>query len=255
MERLRRHYLHGNSPRSRPHPHAQAASACRSTRSRRRSTTRWRRRCPSRTSRRSSTSSTRTFPGDGPLLARYDEFRSAFVIPREKLDAVFQAAIKGCRERTLQHVKLPDSERFTVEYVTNKSWSGYNWYQGNLRSLIQVNTDLPVYIDRAVDLACHEGYPGPSRLQRAAREAPGARARLGRVLGLPAVLAAIADRGRHRQLRHRSGLSRPRTQQRSRRSVAVSRGRSRSGARRRVLPRAGSSTSSRTPATRPPAAI
>jgi hypothetical protein len=23
-----------------------------------------------------------------------------------------------------------------------------------------VNTDLPIYIDRAVDLACHEGYPG-----------------------------------------------------------------------------------------------
>ena len=100
------------------------------------------------------------FPGDGLLLARYETFRGAFVIPREKLDAVFQAAIKGCRERTLQHVKLPDSERFTVEYVTSKSWSGYNWYQGDLRSLIQVNTDLPVYIDRAVDLACHEGYPG-----------------------------------------------------------------------------------------------
>jgi hypothetical protein len=47
-----------------------------------------------------------------------------------------------------------------VEYVTNKSWSGYNWYQGEFRSLIQVNTDLPVYVDRAVDLACHEGYPG-----------------------------------------------------------------------------------------------
>ncbi|MCA1609561.1 MAG: hypothetical protein LC780_01545 [Acidobacteria bacterium] len=39
-------------------------------------------------------------------------------------------------------------------------WSGYNWYQGGFHSLIQVNTDLPVYIDRAVDLACHEGYPG-----------------------------------------------------------------------------------------------
>ncbi len=23
-----------------------------------------------------------------------------------------------------------------------------------------MNTDLPIYIDRAVDLACHEGYPG-----------------------------------------------------------------------------------------------
>jgi hypothetical protein len=26
--------------------------------------------------------------------------------------------------------------------------------------VIQVNTDLPVTLDRAVDLACHEGYPG-----------------------------------------------------------------------------------------------
>ena len=56
--------------------------------------------------------------------------------------------------------QLPADEHFTVEYVTNKSWSGYNWYQGNFRSLIQVNTDLPIYIDRAIDLACHEGYPG-----------------------------------------------------------------------------------------------
>jgi hypothetical protein len=57
-------------------------------------------------------------------------------------------------------VQLPTTESFTVEYVTNKPWSGYNWYQGNYRSLIQVNTDLPIYIDRAIDLACHEGYPG-----------------------------------------------------------------------------------------------
>ena len=102
----------------------------------------------------------RQVPGPGPLVARYQAFRRRFVIPRERLDAVFQAAIKGCRERTVAHVSLPDTERFTVEYVTNKSWSGYNWYQGGYRSLIQVNTDLPIFIDRAVDLACHEGYPG-----------------------------------------------------------------------------------------------
>jgi hypothetical protein len=100
------------------------------------------------------------FPGNWPLVTRYDEFRRRFVIPRDKVDAVFKAAIQGCRERTLAHVQLPASERFTIEYVTNKSWTGYNWYQGNFQSLIQVNTDLPVYIDRAVDLACHEGYPG-----------------------------------------------------------------------------------------------
>ena len=102
----------------------------------------------------------KTFPGSGPLVSRYDAFRRRFVIPRDKVDAVFKLAIQGCRERTIAHVQLPETERFTIEYVTNKSWSGYNWYQGNFRSLIQVNTDLPIYIDRAVDLACHEGYPG-----------------------------------------------------------------------------------------------
>ena len=73
---------------------------------------------------------------------------------------MFELAIAECRRRTLEHVELPAGESFTVEYVTDKSWSGYNWYQGNFRSLIQVNTDLPIYIDRAIDLACHEGYPG-----------------------------------------------------------------------------------------------
>jgi hypothetical protein len=102
----------------------------------------------------------RRLPGTGPLLQRYEAFKERFTIPRERLDAVFKAAIDGCRSRTLKHVTLPAGESFTVEYVTNKSWSGYNWYQGNYRSLIQVNTDLPIYVDRAIDLACHEGYPG-----------------------------------------------------------------------------------------------
>jgi hypothetical protein len=102
----------------------------------------------------------RRFPGTGPLVERYDAWRRSFVVPREKHDAVFETAIAACRERTKTHVPLPDGESFTIEYVTNKSWSGYNWYQGGFRSLIQLNTDLPIYIDRAIDLACHEGYPG-----------------------------------------------------------------------------------------------
>ena len=99
-------------------------------------------------------------PGNGPLWQRYETWRKPFVIPKEKLDKVFQLAIKECRARTLAHVALPPNESFTVEYVTNKPWGGYNWYKGNFHSVIQVNTDLPIYIDRAVDLAAHEGYPG-----------------------------------------------------------------------------------------------
>lgn len=98
--------------------------------------------------------------GSDPLWERYENWRKPFVIPKEKLDTVFQLAIKECRARTLAHIALPPNESFAVEYVTNKPWGGYNWYKGNFHSVIQVNTDLPTYIDRAIDLAGHEGYPG-----------------------------------------------------------------------------------------------
>jgi hypothetical protein len=99
-------------------------------------------------------------PGKGPLWQRLDAFRTEFLIPPERLDAVFEAAIGICRTTTAANIALPEEESFTVEYVTGRSWSGYNWYRGGFASLIQVNTDLPVFIDRAIDLAGHEGYPG-----------------------------------------------------------------------------------------------
>jgi hypothetical protein len=100
-------------------------------------------------------------PGTGrPVPARYAMYRDQFVIPASKLDVVFTTAVAAGRERTMRHVTLPAGESFVVEYVKDKPWSGYNWYKGNYHSVIQVNTSLPIYIDRAVDLACHEGYPG-----------------------------------------------------------------------------------------------
>ncbi|HSE63865.1 MAG TPA: hypothetical protein VLG15_09675, partial [Thermoanaerobaculia bacterium] len=98
--------------------------------------------------------------GAASLVERYEAWRKDFTIPKEKVDPVFRAAIAECRDRTAAHMALPPGESFTVEYVTGKSWSGYNWYQGGYKSLIQVNTDFPITIDRAIDLACHEGYPG-----------------------------------------------------------------------------------------------
>src|SRR4029453_13091052 len=46
-------------------------------------------------------------PGNGPLWERYENWRQPFVMPKEKLDTVFQLAIKECRARTLAHVALP----------------------------------------------------------------------------------------------------------------------------------------------------
>ncbi len=99
-------------------------------------------------------------PGKGKVSDRLDAFRNKFIIPKDKIDTVFTTAINECRKKTLEHIKLPAEENFKVEYVTGKSWGAYNWYKGNSFSIIQVNTDLPIYIDRAVDLAAHEGYPG-----------------------------------------------------------------------------------------------
>lgn len=98
--------------------------------------------------------------GHGSVQDRYQKARERILVPADRIDAVFQAAIAEARERTRRHATLPNSDHFRVEYVTGKPWSAYNWYQGGGRSVIQVNLDLPIAIDRALDLAAHEGYPG-----------------------------------------------------------------------------------------------
>lgn len=98
--------------------------------------------------------------GTGSVQDRYQKARERVLVPPHRVDAVFQAAIAEARERTRRHVALPASDHFKVEYVTGKSWSAYNWYQGGGTSVIQVNLDLPIAMDRALDLAAHEGYPG-----------------------------------------------------------------------------------------------
>lgn len=99
-------------------------------------------------------------PGNGELPLRFQQLADRFVIPKEKLDTIFRTAIAECRRRTSMHIELPAEEDFTLEYVTNKPWSGYNWYKGNYRSVIQINTDIPILIDRAIDVGSHESYPG-----------------------------------------------------------------------------------------------
>ena len=99
-------------------------------------------------------------PGKGPLWKRVDDFNDRFVIRKDRLKPVFDAAIAECRARTMRFIPLPAGEKFEMAFVTGKSWSGYNYYLGNYASRIEINTDLPIRLSRAVDLGCHEGYPG-----------------------------------------------------------------------------------------------
>lgn len=99
-------------------------------------------------------------PGRGALADRVLALRDRYIIPHDKLLAVMQAAIAECRRRTARHIDLPENENFELELVTGQSWGAYNWYRGDNNSLIQVNTDQPIFIDGAIGYGCHEGYPG-----------------------------------------------------------------------------------------------
>lgn len=98
--------------------------------------------------------------GSGDLATRLDRFERHYLIPSALVPAVLNRAIQECRAKTTEHIALPSGEHIQVEYVSNRPWSGYSLYQGNRSSLVSFNLDYPLTIDRALDLACHETYPG-----------------------------------------------------------------------------------------------
>jgi hypothetical protein len=98
--------------------------------------------------------------GGGKLVDKYASFEKKFLIPEERMPDVVARALDLCRQQTLAHVKLPAGESVRVEYVHNRPWSAYSYYKGHYRSVIDFNADLGLTVDRALQLACHEGYPG-----------------------------------------------------------------------------------------------
>jgi hypothetical protein len=98
-------------------------------------------------------------PG-GRLVDRYAAFAARFTIPADRLAAVMEASLDECRRRTASHLALPSGERVTLELVANKPWSAYSRYMGGGLSVIQVNADFRFTVDQALQVACHEAYPG-----------------------------------------------------------------------------------------------
>ena len=96
----------------------------------------------------------------GRLVDRYAAYEKQFIVERERVPAVFARALAECRRRTIAHVHLPLDETSTVEYVGNRPWGAYSRYQGKRHSVISVNTDFRFTVDRLLQTACHEGYPG-----------------------------------------------------------------------------------------------
>jgi hypothetical protein len=102
----------------------------------------------------------RLLGNDKDPAAAYAHFDAQFVVPGEHVPAVMDMALRQCRALTVEHLTLPPGEHVDVEYVFHKPWSGFSRYLGDSHSLIQINMDYPITVDRILNLACHEGYPG-----------------------------------------------------------------------------------------------
>ena len=99
-------------------------------------------------------------PGTGSLAERYRHWRESQVVPAERLGAVLTDIAEELRRRTADLVGLPDGESYELELVSDEPWAAYNYYEGNLRSRIAVNTDLPMATNFVTELMAHELYAG-----------------------------------------------------------------------------------------------
>jgi hypothetical protein len=109
-------------------------------------------------------------PGDGPLAERVERWDRRFEIAIDRLPGVIDALVARFRIRAADLFGLPEGEDLRVSLVDGQPWSGYNWYDGGLRSRVDINTDLPVRVPDLIATVAHETYPG-HHLEHAWKEA------------------------------------------------------------------------------------
>lgn len=99
-------------------------------------------------------------PGEGPVPERMQRWKRQFEIPVGRARLAVETIMAEVRARTAKLVTLPEGESVEIAFVSDKPWSGYNWYLGDARSLVEINTDLPIRANALLNLMAHEGYPG-----------------------------------------------------------------------------------------------
>jgi hypothetical protein len=112
----------------------------------------------------------RLVPGPEPLPARLTAWDASLEVPADRLPAVIGWLVERYRERSTELFGVPAGEELRVSYVRGQPWTAYNWYDGALRSRVDVNLDLPLSATRLVHVVAHETFPG-HHLEHASKEA------------------------------------------------------------------------------------
>ncbi|SHG31944.1 DUF885 domain-containing protein [Streptoalloteichus hindustanus] len=102
----------------------------------------------------------RLLPGDGALADRLAAFRARDEVPPEKLESCVLALSSALRDRVRGQYGLPAEETVEYQVVTDKPWSGFNYYLGDYRSRVAINADLGHRMANLPHLVAHESYPG-----------------------------------------------------------------------------------------------
>lgn len=101
----------------------------------------------------------RTLPGRGDVSTRLTAWRARFTIPADFRRAVFLRALAECRARTAKHWPLPPGEKVDVVWSAAVP-AAWHRYQGAGRSRLEINPEAVADPGAALDVACHEAYPG-----------------------------------------------------------------------------------------------
>src|SRR4051794_36200451 len=99
-------------------------------------------------------------PGDGTLAERYARHRRREECPPDRLESAVHALSSALRDTVRGEYGLPEVETVHYEVVTDKPWSGFNYYEGSFRSRVAINADLPHRLSHLPLLVAHESYPG-----------------------------------------------------------------------------------------------
>jgi hypothetical protein len=109
-------------------------------------------------------------PGPEPLADRLVAWDAQFEIPADRLVALVDWLVGRYRARATALFGAPEGEDLRVTMVTGQPWTAYNWYDGGLRSRVDVNLDLPMRAADLVHVVAHETFPG-HHLEHAWKEA------------------------------------------------------------------------------------
>jgi hypothetical protein len=99
-------------------------------------------------------------PGEGRLLDRREAWRRLHAGPAGSLLPALRDAVAYLRDRARDAFGLPGGEGVAIGEAHDEPWWAFNYYEGQLRSRIVVNADMPTTGPDVARLAAHEAYPG-----------------------------------------------------------------------------------------------